>query len=123
VVAKLLRPDQTSDAAARRVLAAEADMLGRLAHRMLVRAFDAALDGERPHLVLELVEGPRLSTLIRRGNDATAGGDNSYVAPAPAPNYGGGGGWSDDGGGYGGDGGYDGGGGGGWSDDGGGSDG
>jgi eukaryotic-like serine/threonine-protein kinase len=66
VVAKLLRPDQTSDAAARRVLAAEADMLGRLAHPMLVRAFDAALDSERPHLVLELVEGPRLSTLIRR---------------------------------------------------------
>jgi eukaryotic-like serine/threonine-protein kinase len=31
-----------------------------------VRSFGADLDGERPHLVLELVEGPRLSTLIRR---------------------------------------------------------
>ena len=65
VVAKLLRPDQADDPAARRVLAAEARMLARLAHPMLVRSFGAA-NGERPHLVLELVEGPRLSTLIRR---------------------------------------------------------
>ena len=40
------------------------------------------------------------STLL---GDGTGGGDNSYVAPAPAPYYGGGGGgggdWSDDGGG------------------------
>jgi serine/threonine protein kinase len=66
VVAKLLRPDQAGDPAALRALEAEARMLGRLAHPMLVRAFGAELDGERPHLVLELVEGPRLSTLIRR---------------------------------------------------------
>jgi eukaryotic-like serine/threonine-protein kinase len=65
VVAKLLRSDQADDLAARRVLAAEARMLARLAHPMLVRSFGAA-NGERPHLVLELVEGPRLSTLIRR---------------------------------------------------------
>jgi eukaryotic-like serine/threonine-protein kinase len=65
VVAKLLRPDQAEDPAARRVLEAEGRMLGRLAHPMLVRSFGAAA-GERPHLVLELVEGPRLSTLIRR---------------------------------------------------------
>jgi len=31
-----------------------------------VRAFDAVLDGERPHLVLEYLDGPRLSTLLRR---------------------------------------------------------
>jgi serine/threonine protein kinase len=66
VVAKLLRPDQAADHAARRVLAAEAGMLSRLAHPMLVRSFGAELDGLRPHLVLELVDGPRLSTLIRR---------------------------------------------------------
>jgi serine/threonine protein kinase len=66
IVAKLLRPDQAEDPAARRVLEAEAAMLARLAHPMLVRSFGAELAGERPHLVLELVEGPRLSTLIRR---------------------------------------------------------
>ena len=66
VVAKLLRPDQAADPGARRVLAAEARMLARLAHPMLVRSFAAEPAGERPHLALELVEGPRLSTLIRR---------------------------------------------------------
>jgi serine/threonine protein kinase len=33
---------------------------------VIVRSFDAVLDGPRPHLVLEHLEGPRLSTLIRR---------------------------------------------------------
>jgi eukaryotic-like serine/threonine-protein kinase len=66
VVAKLLRPDQTEDAVARRTLAREAAMLDRLAHPLLVRSFGSDPDGARPHLVLEFVEGPRLSTLIRR---------------------------------------------------------
>jgi eukaryotic-like serine/threonine-protein kinase len=66
VVAKLLRPDQARDAAARRALAGEAAMLGRLSHPLIVRSFGAEPDGTRPHLVLEFVEGPRLSTLIRR---------------------------------------------------------
>jgi eukaryotic-like serine/threonine-protein kinase len=66
VVAKLLRPDHADDPVARRVLEAEARMLARLAHPMLVRSFGIERAGERPHLVLELVEGPRLSTLIRR---------------------------------------------------------
>jgi eukaryotic-like serine/threonine-protein kinase len=66
VVAKLIRPDQTDDAAARRTLAREAAMLDRLAHPLLVRSFGSDPDGPRPHLVLEFVEGPRLSTLIRR---------------------------------------------------------
>jgi serine/threonine protein kinase len=66
VVAKLLRPGQAGDPGARQVLAAEAGMLERLAHPLLVRSFGAEADGERPHLVLEFVEGPRLSTLIRR---------------------------------------------------------
>jgi eukaryotic-like serine/threonine-protein kinase len=66
VVAKLLRPDQTDDPSARRVLAGEAAMVARLAHPLLVRSFGADLDGRRPQLVLEYIEGPRLSTLIRR---------------------------------------------------------
>jgi eukaryotic-like serine/threonine-protein kinase len=66
VVAKLLRPDQTRDAVARASLAREADMLARLAHPLLVRSFGSDPHGARPQLVLEFVEGPRLSTLIRR---------------------------------------------------------
>ena len=41
-------------------------MLRALAHPMLLRSFGAQLGGERPHLVLEHIEGPRLSTLMRR---------------------------------------------------------
>src|ERR687891_29979 len=66
VVAKVVRPDQTDDAVARRTLAREAAMLDRLAHPLLVRSFGSDSDCPRPHLVLEFVEGPRLSTLIRR---------------------------------------------------------
>jgi eukaryotic-like serine/threonine-protein kinase len=66
VVAKLIRPDQTEDVVARRTLAREAAMLDRLAHPLLVRSFGSDPDGARPQLVLEFVEGPRLSTLIRR---------------------------------------------------------
>jgi serine/threonine protein kinase len=66
VVAKLLRPDEADDPAARRTLEAEARMLARLAHPLLVRSFGAEPAGKRPQLVLEFVEGPRLSTLIRR---------------------------------------------------------
>jgi eukaryotic-like serine/threonine-protein kinase len=65
VVAKLLRPDQAGDPGARRALAAEADLLSRLGHPLLVRSFGAERESERPQLVLEFVEGPRLSTLIR----------------------------------------------------------
>jgi hypothetical protein len=34
--------------------------------RGMVRGFDAVLDGPRPHLVLEHLEGPRLSRVIRK---------------------------------------------------------
>ena len=66
VVAKVLRPGLEDDAAARAGLASESRMLRGLAHPMLPRAFDHVLDGDRPHLVLEFAEGPRLSTLVRR---------------------------------------------------------
>jgi serine/threonine protein kinase len=65
-VAKVVRPDQVDDPGARDALEAERLALEQLRHPALVRAFDAVLEGERPHLLLELVEGPRLSTLIRR---------------------------------------------------------
>lgn len=66
VVCKVVRPDLVDDADALRGLAAESRLLDRLAHPMLLRSFGAVLDGERPHLVVEFLEGPRLSTLIRR---------------------------------------------------------
>ena len=66
VVAKVLLPGRLEDRGARRAMAAEAELLERLRHPMLLRAFGAELEAERPHLVLEHIEGPRLSTLIRR---------------------------------------------------------
>jgi serine/threonine protein kinase len=66
VVAKVLRPQLVDDPKARAAIAAEAEALERLQHPVLVRAFGADLDGARPHLVLEFLDGPRLSTLIRK---------------------------------------------------------
>jgi serine/threonine protein kinase len=66
VVAKLVRPHRVDDDHTLAALAAEAEMLARLDHPVILRGFDAVLDGPRPHLVLEHLEGPRLSTLIRR---------------------------------------------------------
>lgn len=66
VVVKVLRPGLVSDPTALRHLRREAEMLARLNHPVVVRCFGAALDGPRPHLVLEHLEGPRLSRLLRR---------------------------------------------------------
>ena len=66
VVAKVVRPGLVDHPPTRAGLASEARALQALAHPILVRGFDAVLDGERPHLVLEHLDGPRLSTLIRR---------------------------------------------------------
>jgi len=66
VVVKVLRPDQAHDRAALRGLRREADALERVRHPVLIRSFGAHLDGDRPLLILELAEGPRLSTDLRR---------------------------------------------------------
>jgi serine/threonine-protein kinase len=66
VVAKLIRPGLVADERARRGLAKEVEVLDALDHPVLIRGFDAELDGPRPHVVLEHVEGPRLSSLLRR---------------------------------------------------------
>jgi serine/threonine protein kinase len=66
-VAKLLRPDQVEDEKGLRDLAREAEVLDELAHPVLIRAFDAVLDGERPHVLIEHLEGPSLRRLIKRG--------------------------------------------------------
>jgi serine/threonine protein kinase len=66
VVAKILRRHLVDDPGARAAIAAEAAALGELQHPVLVRSFGAVLDGDRPHLVLEFLDGPRLSTLLRK---------------------------------------------------------
>jgi eukaryotic-like serine/threonine-protein kinase len=66
VVAKVLRRHLVGDPRALAAIAAEAAALEQLEHPALVRSFGAVLDGERPHLVLEFLDGPRLSTLIRK---------------------------------------------------------
>jgi eukaryotic-like serine/threonine-protein kinase len=66
VVVKVLRPARMDDEGALRGLRAEAEMLSRLNHPAIARLLRSGIDDERPHIVLEFVEGPRLSTLIRR---------------------------------------------------------
>jgi eukaryotic-like serine/threonine-protein kinase len=66
VVVKIVRPDQVDDPVTLLGLERETDMVGRLNHPVIVRGYRAVLDGPRPHLVLENLDGPRLSNLIRR---------------------------------------------------------
>jgi serine/threonine protein kinase len=66
VVVKLIRPGLVEDRSTRDGLAAEVELLEGLNHPGLLRSFGADLDGPRPHVVLEHLEGPRLSTLLRR---------------------------------------------------------
>ena len=66
-VAKVLRPDQADSERALRDLGEEARALKRLSHPVLIRSFDAVLDGARPHLVVEHLEGPSLRRLLKRG--------------------------------------------------------
>ena len=66
-VAKVLRPDVAEDDRALRELGEEAEVLGRTAHPVIVRGFDAVLEPPRPHLLIEHLEGPSLRRLIKRG--------------------------------------------------------
>lgn len=66
VVVKILRPDRVADEGAARGLRQEFHALQDLNHPSIARAFDGVLEGDRPHIVLEFLDGPRLSTLIRK---------------------------------------------------------
>lgn len=66
IVAKLVRPHLVDEAHILEGLAREAETLARLNHPVVLRLFDAVLGGPRPHLALEHLEGPRLSTLVRK---------------------------------------------------------
>ena len=65
-VAKVLRPRYAGSERALRELADEAAILERLRHPVIVRSFDAVLDGRHPHVLLEHLEGPSLRSLIKR---------------------------------------------------------
>ena len=66
MVAKVLRPHLLGDARAVLDLAAEGEALDALAHPILLRGFDAVIDSERPHLLVEHLEGPTLRRVIRQ---------------------------------------------------------
>ena len=66
VVIKVLRPALVDDAHTLKGLREEIEMLARLNHPVIVRSFGWDLERPRPHVVLEHLEGPRLSTLRRR---------------------------------------------------------
>ena len=65
-VIKILRPDMVDDERARRSMAKEGELLASLQHPGLTRLFDMDATGDRPFIEIEYVEGPRLSSLIRR---------------------------------------------------------
>lgn len=66
VVVKVVRPDQVHDESSLRGLRREVAMLALVNHPVVVRGLRHDAGGERPHVVLEHIEGPRLSSLIRR---------------------------------------------------------
>ena len=66
VVLKLVRPDQVDDSGSLRGLCREVEALATVNHPVVVRGLRHEVTGPRPHIVLEHIEGPRLSTLIRR---------------------------------------------------------
>lgn len=66
VVVKLVRPDQVASRSTLRGLRREAELLEQTRHPAVVRMLRAVDEGDRPHIVLEQLDGPRLSSLIRR---------------------------------------------------------
>lgn len=66
VVVKVVRPAQVLREGTLRGLQREVDTLEAVRHPAVVRMLRAELTGERPHVVLENLDGPRLSTLVRR---------------------------------------------------------
>ncbi len=66
VVAKVVRPDLVEDESTLAGLQREIELLERLNHPIIVRSFGGEIDGPRPHVVLEHLEGLRLSSLRRK---------------------------------------------------------
>lgn len=66
VVVKLVRPHLVGDEHVLHSFAREAEILRRLSHPVIVRSFGAALDGPRPRIVMEHLEGNTLASLIHK---------------------------------------------------------
>ncbi|MCY7397122.1 MAG: serine/threonine protein kinase [Nocardioides sp.] len=66
VVVKVIRPGLVADESSLRGLRREVEALAVVNHPVVVRGLRHRLDGDRPHVVLEQIDGPRLSSLIRR---------------------------------------------------------
>jgi serine/threonine protein kinase len=66
VVVKVVRPSRVGDEGTLRGLRREVTALATVNHPVVVRGLRHEVEGDRPHLVLEQLDGPRLSTLIRR---------------------------------------------------------
>jgi serine/threonine protein kinase len=66
VVVKVVRPDLVDDDHVLRGLAREVEALATVNHPVVARGLRHEPAGDRPHVVLEQVDGPRLSTLVRR---------------------------------------------------------
>jgi eukaryotic-like serine/threonine-protein kinase len=66
VVVKVIRPGRVEEEASLRGLCLEVEALAAINHPVVVRGLRHELGGARPHVVLEHIDGPRLSTLIRR---------------------------------------------------------
>jgi serine/threonine protein kinase len=65
-VVKMLRPAFVDDERSRRAVQREGELLAGFNHPGLTRLFAMDVEGERPYLEMEFIDGPRLSTLIRR---------------------------------------------------------
>lgn len=66
VVVKVVRPGQVTAESTLRGLRREVEALTLVNHPVVARGLRHDLDCERPHVVLQHIEGPRLSSLIRR---------------------------------------------------------
>ena len=65
-VVKILRPDLVDDPGSRRSIAREGRLLREIDHPYFMRLLGEDTDGEKPFIELEYLDGPRLSTLLRR---------------------------------------------------------
>ena len=70
-----VRPGQVADELSLGGLRREVEALGTVNHPVVVRGLRHDLMGARPHVVLEQIDGPRLSTLLR------------HHGPLPAQQY------------------------------------
>ena len=66
VVVKVLRPAQVANPSSLRGLHREVAALEAVNHPVVVRKLRHSFEEDRPHVVLESIDGPRLSTLLRR---------------------------------------------------------